>query len=190
MALINCKECGQAVSDKATVCPKCGAPIERMVTCDECGQEISATVDACPHCGCPNAKKSKMDAKSHSASANCSEETKKRVQRFLIENRKNLPQNKFEEMRKLLIVLNEEQWENIEFISFKDPTLLLVLSIIVGELGVDRFILGDTKNGALKLLLTLCCGVGLIWWVIDIFKVNEMTLNYNYKLLKDTLKYV
>lgn len=27
MALIKCKECGQAVSDKATACPKCGCPI-------------------------------------------------------------------------------------------------------------------------------------------------------------------
>ena len=27
MALIQCSECGQQVSDKATICPKCGAPI-------------------------------------------------------------------------------------------------------------------------------------------------------------------
>ena len=28
MALINCPECGKEVSDKATSCPKCGAPTE------------------------------------------------------------------------------------------------------------------------------------------------------------------
>ncbi len=28
MALIECKECGQMISDKATVCPKCGYPVE------------------------------------------------------------------------------------------------------------------------------------------------------------------
>ena len=27
MALINCSECNQEVSDKAESCPKCGAPI-------------------------------------------------------------------------------------------------------------------------------------------------------------------
>lgn len=27
MALIQCSECGQQVSDKATLCPKCGAPL-------------------------------------------------------------------------------------------------------------------------------------------------------------------
>ena len=28
MALLNCKECGKALSDKARVCPHCGAPFE------------------------------------------------------------------------------------------------------------------------------------------------------------------
>ena len=27
MALINCSECGAEISDKATVCPRCGAPV-------------------------------------------------------------------------------------------------------------------------------------------------------------------
>ncbi len=108
----------------------------------------------------------------------------------MIENRKNFPQNKFEEIRSILSSLNSEQWDNLECVVFKDPTTLLVLSILVGEFGVDRFVLGDITNGALKLLLTLCCGIGLIWWVIDIFKINELTLNFNYRLLKDTLKYV
>lgn len=30
MALINCTECGNEVSDKASACPKCGAPIEKQ----------------------------------------------------------------------------------------------------------------------------------------------------------------
>jgi hypothetical protein len=32
MALINCKECGKEVSDKATACPNCGAPIDNYIT--------------------------------------------------------------------------------------------------------------------------------------------------------------
>jgi len=31
MALIKCKECGEAVSSKADVCPKCGAPFKLRV---------------------------------------------------------------------------------------------------------------------------------------------------------------
>ena len=86
--------------------------------------------------------------------------------------------------------LNEENWNKVEYIVFKDPTMMLVISVLVGEFGVDRFMLGDTSNGAIKLLLTLCCGVGLIWWIIDIFQINNMTLDYNYKLLKSTLEYI
>ncbi len=31
MALINCSECGKQLSDKASACPHCGAPVETMV---------------------------------------------------------------------------------------------------------------------------------------------------------------
>lgn len=31
MALIKCKECGEQVSDKADLCPKCGAPFKLRV---------------------------------------------------------------------------------------------------------------------------------------------------------------
>jgi hypothetical protein len=32
MALVNCKECGQEVSQKAKSCPKCGAPIKKKTS--------------------------------------------------------------------------------------------------------------------------------------------------------------
>lgn len=31
MALIKCKECGEKVSNKADICPKCGAPFKLRV---------------------------------------------------------------------------------------------------------------------------------------------------------------
>lgn len=35
MALINCSECGESISDKAAACPKCGAPITTYATSDD-----------------------------------------------------------------------------------------------------------------------------------------------------------
>jgi len=29
MALVQCKSCGESISDQATTCPKCGAPVEQ-----------------------------------------------------------------------------------------------------------------------------------------------------------------
>ncbi len=190
MALIKCTECGHEVSDKASTCPNCGSPIEKKVLCKECGQEIPEHTEVCPNCGCPNIQeKDTPKSHSHSKSTSSDERTKK-IQRFLVENRKNLPQNRFGEIQEMLENLNEENWNKVEYIVFKDPTMMLVISVLVGEFGVDRFMLGDTSNGAIKLLLTLCCGVGLIWWIIDIFQINNMTLDYNYKLLKSTLEYI
>lgn len=149
MALIKCTECGEMISDKATVCPHCGAPIEKMTKCEDCGAEYSADAEMCPNCGCPNSSKEAKEQSSEQRNTEqktvgISEERKKRVQRFLVENRQKLPQNKFNEIREILSNLTDEQWETIEYVTFKDPTTMLVLSILVGEFGVDRFVLGDT----------------------------------------------
>lgn len=53
MALIQCKECGHEVSDKASACPNCGYPIGKRNYCVECGQLIPEGVNVCPNCGCP-----------------------------------------------------------------------------------------------------------------------------------------
>lgn len=60
MALIQCKNCGKDVSDRAKVCLHCGTQlIEDEVTqpqpiiCEECGAEIPQGADSCPNCGCP-----------------------------------------------------------------------------------------------------------------------------------------
>jgi TM2 domain-containing membrane protein YozV len=47
-------------------------------------------------------------------------------------------------------------------------TLTLIMSIIFGSLGVDRFIMGKVGTGILK-LITL--GGGGIWWLIDLILI-------------------
>jgi TM2 domain len=53
----------------------------------------------------------------------------------------------------------------------RDWLTTLLLSVFVGYLGVDRFYTGYIGLGILKLLLTLLCGVGFIWWLIDIIMI-------------------
>lgn len=53
MALFKCKECGHDISDKASVCPNCGCPIEKELKCSECGTALSSADRICPNCGNP-----------------------------------------------------------------------------------------------------------------------------------------
>ena len=66
------------------------------------------------------------------------------------------------------------------FAQAKDPTLALILSILVGGLGVDRFYIGDVGMGIGKLLT---CGGLYIWWLIDIFLIMDATKEKNYQML-------
>lgn len=50
----------------------------------------------------------------------------------------------------------------------KDWLVALLLSIFLGSLGVDRFYLGYTGLGILKLIT--CGGVG-VWWLIDLILI-------------------
>ncbi len=53
MALIKCSECKNKISDKATICPKCGCPVEKKLFCKECGKEINLNDEYCKNCGFP-----------------------------------------------------------------------------------------------------------------------------------------
>lgn len=69
---------------------------------------------------------------------------------------------------------------SVRMAQFKDPTLALILSVLVGSLGVDRFYIGDVGLGVGKLLT---CGGAYVWWLIDIFMIQDATRRKNLELL-------
>lgn len=55
-----------------------------------------------------------------------------------------------------------------EVYSDKTKGTVFAISFFLGALGVDRMYVGKIFTGLLKLLLTACGGIGLIWWAIDL----------------------
>ena len=58
----------------------------------------------------------------------------------------------------------------------KDPTTILIISLFLGGLGIDRFVLGQTVLGLIKLFTLAGCG---LWWFIDLFLIMGATKNIN-----------
>ncbi len=54
----------------------------------------------------------------------------------------------------------------------------LLVSIFVGKLGVDRFMMGQTGLGLLKLFTF--GGFG-IWWLIDVIRIAKKS-NFDYRI--------
>src|SRR5450631_2929821 len=58
----------------------------------------------------------------------------------------------------------------------RDRTLVLVISIFLSYLGIDRFLIGDVGIGLLKLLTCGLCG---IFWLVDLFLITGRVDDYN-----------
>ena len=65
---------------------------------------------------------------------------------------------------------------SIRMAQFKDPTMALILSVVVGALGVGRVYIGGVGMGVGKILT---CGGAYIWWLIDIFMIQDATKRKN-----------
>ena len=97
---------------------------------------------------------------------------------FIMQNQKYFPAEKMIYLKEKLKDIDDEKFMIVSSIELKDPTTMLILSVLLGSLGVDRFMLGDTGMGVLKLLTGGCCG---IMTIIDWFNVQKKTkeLNFN-----------
>lgn len=100
---------------------------------------------------------------------------------FIMSNKENLPEENLPHLRKKLLEMNEEEWSNISMLQFKSTMTMLMISIFLGGLGVDRFMLGQTGAGIGKLLTGGGCG---IWWLIDLFNISNLTRKYNWAKLQ------
>lgn len=95
---------------------------------------------------------------------------------FLSRNRKNFHDGDLLLLNQQLQNMTPGQLLAVTSAEYKNPTVALILSIFLGDLGIDRFYIGDIGLGVLK-LVTLG-GFG-IWWLVDLFVIQQCTRNNN-----------
>lgn len=103
-----------------------------------------------------------------------------KVDMYIMANQKYLPAEKIVYVKEKLLSADESKFNLLSTIEFKDPTTILLVSIFLGPLGIDRFMLGETGMGILKLLTLGVCG---ILTIIDWFTVQKKAKERNFNAL-------
>ena len=107
-----------------------------------------------------------------------------KVDMFIIANGKFFESHHVIQIRDRLLAIDDSKWTLIQTIQFQDPTTSLIVSLLGGSLGIDRFMIGDTGLGIGKLLT--CGGLG-IWSIIDWFMIMDATREKNMTKLQQVL---
>lgn len=101
-----------------------------------------------------------------------------KVDMFLMTSAKQFESHQVNAVREKLLSLDDSKFLMVQAMNLKDPTTILIVSLLAGSLGIDRFMLGDTGLGVGKLLT--CGGFG-IWAIVDWFIIMGRTREVNFQ---------
>ncbi|HOK69736.1 MAG TPA: TM2 domain-containing protein [Bacillota bacterium] len=101
-----------------------------------------------------------------------------KVDMYIMTNQKFFPAEKIMFLKEKLLSADESKLNLVNAADLKDPTTILLIFIFVGSLGVDRFMIGDTGMGVLKLLTAGVCG---ILTIVDWFTISNKTRELNFQ---------
>jgi TM2 domain-containing membrane protein YozV len=107
-----------------------------------------------------------------------------KVDMFIMTNAKFFESHQINMIRERLIAIDDSKWPMISTVQLKDPTTSLIVSLLAGGFGVDRFMIGDVGLGVGKLLT--CGGFG-IWAIIDWFMIQAATREKNAQKIQQFL---
>lgn len=99
-----------------------------------------------------------------------------KVDMFLMSHGKYFESYQLPGIRDRLLQVDDSKFIMLQALGLKDPTIMLIVSLLGGHFGIDRFIIGDTGLGVAKLLT--CGGFG-IWTIVDWFLIMGRTRELN-----------
>jgi TM2 domain-containing membrane protein YozV len=109
-----------------------------------------------------------------------------KVDMFIMANGKYFENQVIPQVRNRMLEVDDSKWGLFQSLDLKNPTTVLIVSLLVGYLGIDRFMIGDTGLGIGKLLT--CGGLG-IWTIVDWFLIMDATKKKNLDLLNQYMYY-
>lgn len=99
------------------------------------------------------------------------------VNMYLTANAKYFEASAIPSLRMKLEKASEGSYEALQSVELKDPTTLIIISILLGSFGIDRFMLGEVGMGILKLLTGGVCGILTIYdWCTIMKKTRQANL--------------
>lgn len=107
-----------------------------------------------------------------------------KVDMYLMSHSKYYESHQMAIIRDLMLKADDDKILAVQSISLKDPSTIIIVSLLAGMLGIDRFMLGDTGMGIAKLLT---CGGLYIWAIVDLFLVMGRAREINYENLMRAL---
>ena len=106
--------------------------------------------------------------------------TSDKINLFLAAKGDQFPTESIPMIRERLEHTTDDKELAIMSMNFTSRILNIIISVFVGEFGVDRFLIGDIGLGIGKLLTGGGCG---IWWLIDLFLIMGATKKKNLEKL-------
>ena len=100
------------------------------------------------------------------------------VETYIMSNRDFFPSVKLIYLKNKLLKMDKDKFERVCLCDLKSPTVILLISVFLGGLGIDRFMIGDIGIGILKLLTCSLCGT---FWLYDIFTITEKVKKINFE---------
>ncbi|MBI2416581.1 MAG: TM2 domain-containing protein [Ignavibacteriales bacterium] len=107
-----------------------------------------------------------------------------KVDMFMMANSQFFDGNMLMQIRDRLLQTDDSKWPMLQMMQLKNPTTMLIVSLLAGPFGIDRFMIGDTGMGVGKLLTLGGCG---IWTVVDWFLIMGATREKNTLKLQQIL---
>lgn len=106
---------------------------------------------------------------------------KNAVKIFFNENKGKFSSSQKKDAYRILLEADEKTFYAIEEEGFDDPTIVLLASILVGYLGIGRFMLGDKLIGLLKLVSTFV--IAILWYIIVVTNDSSVAVYYTANIL-------